>query len=82
MTTAHWSAPDIAGDILAAAHRPGLPEPVAVHVRPELRARLCGADGADELVTSLAGVPFVVDEEIPGVPGFEIHRAPPEGAVT
>ena len=84
VTTAHWSPPDIAGDILATARQPGLTEPVAVHVRPELAALI--ADGRDgptptetgDLVVRSAGIPFVVDDEIPGFPGFEVHRAPPE----
>ena len=83
MTTIHWSPPDIAGDILAVARQPGLTEPVAVHVRPELLARMC-ADGDEAMPTATpdevarsAGIPFVVDDELPGVPGFEVHRAPP-----
>ena len=85
MTTAHWSPPDIAGDILAAARTPGLTEPVAVHVRPELLARM--RDGGDDptpiatghLVARSAGIPFLADDEIPEFPGFEVHRAPPAG---
>ena len=83
MTTAHWSPPDVVGDILATARRPGLTEPVAVHVRPELLPLIRGhADSSTpattgEVVARSAGIPFVVDDDIPGFPGFEVHRAPP-----
>jgi hypothetical protein len=73
------------GDILAEAWRPGVAEPVAVHVRPEVLARLLvqpsststpGPAGEGSL-RPLGRVPVVIDDGIPMAPGYEIHRAPP-----
>jgi hypothetical protein len=81
MTILHWSPSDTRGDILAEALRPEAAEPVAVHVRPEVFARL----GALPL-REIAGLPtilLVVDDQLPRVPGYEVHRAappPPPGA--
>ena len=67
----HWSAPDVTGDILAAARQPGLPEATEIHVRPELAPLLV------EPRASAEGPPVrvVVDDAIPTFPGFEVHRA-------
>lgn len=69
--------PDVERDILEEAWRPGVAAPVAVHVRPEVHARLRQADrpGSGERLGSVAGIPLVLDEEIPSAPGFEVHRA-------
>jgi hypothetical protein len=75
MTILHWSPPDTRGDILAEALRAGAAEPVAVHVRPELFARL-GPVPLRE-VTGLPTIPLVVDDQLPRVPGYEVHRAAP-----
>jgi hypothetical protein len=69
---AHWAAPDIAGDILAIARRPGAAEPVEIRVRPEVRRDLQGAAGSPP--ADLDGIPLVVDEELPVFPGYEVHR--------
>jgi hypothetical protein len=69
---------DMLGDILTEAYRPGAAPPVAVHVRREL---------GDVLVHRLPpGVsrppfPFVIDDELPAAPGYEIHRSAPEDLV-
>jgi hypothetical protein len=73
------------GDILAEAWRPGTAEPVAVHVRPEVLARLRAhtiidrSSGAwrDGPRPPAARLPLVVDDRIPAAPGYEIHRASP-----
>ena len=78
MTTVHWCAPDLPGDILDAAWTPGLPAPTAIHIRPELHARMTSVIPSPRTGTDLAGstpdVPFVVDDQIPASPGYEIHR--------
>ena len=74
MARMHWSAPDVGADILAEALRPDAAPPVAIHVRPEVRARI-GAQVGDAAVDRLDGVPLVVDDRIPSDPGYEIHRA-------
>lgn len=85
MTTLHWSPPDIRGDILAAALRSGAAEPVVVHVRPEVYARigphpLCsdpttgrGRDATGQPIR----IPLVVDDHLPRAPGYEVHRVAP-----
>lgn len=79
-TTAHWTAPHMAEDILAAARRPGSAEPTEIHVRSAIHARLLQEMAApvvlDEQRTigTLDGIQLVVDEELPAFPGFEVHR--------
>jgi hypothetical protein len=68
-TVDHWSAPDVPGDILAAAWRPGLPAPTEIHVRPEL-VPLLGSPRVEA-----PPVRVVVDEGIPAFPGYEVHRS-------
>jgi hypothetical protein len=87
VTATHWCAPDIWGDILSAAWRPDVVEPVAIHIRPELHAQLLQhrevsalPGRAGGLLERSARVPVVIDEEIPSFPGFEIHRARPTGS--
>lgn len=85
MTASHWSPPDTWGDILAAAWQPDAPAPVAIHVSPVLHARLVPERDLPEVpgaaaraLDRQAGVPVVLDEEVPEFPGFEVHRAPPD----
>ncbi len=76
----HWSPSDIPGVILAEAWRPGVAEPVAIHVRPELHARLHSPGTWDQgTMDQTIGIPVVVDPAIPAAPGYEIHRAKPRG---
>jgi hypothetical protein len=80
MTIQHWSPPDIRRDILAAALRWDAADPVAVHVRPEVRARMgpgplsrpprTGTGQGDD-------IPVVVDDQLPRAPGYEVHRVAP-----
>jgi hypothetical protein len=78
-STAHWGAPHMAEDILAAARRPGAAEPTEIHVRAALYKRLLQEPRA---LVLLDGIRLVVDEELPAFPGYEIHRAcaPARGA--
>ena len=73
MARTHWSAPDVAADILAEALRPDAAPPVAIHVRPEIQARIRAQAG--DAADRLDGIPLVVDDRIPSDPGYEIHRA-------
>ncbi len=76
----HWSPPDIPGVIPAEAWRPGVAEPVAIHVRPELHARLRSPGTPDHgTAHETIGIPVVIDQAIPAAPGYEIHRAGPQG---
>ncbi len=76
---------DVFADILSEAWRPGAAEPVAIHVRPELQVRLgpelCPVRHSGSVtrhsLPPAARVPLVVDDRIPTIPGYEIHRAPP-----
>jgi hypothetical protein len=78
MTAVHWCAPDLPRDILDAAWTPGLPAPTAIHIRPELHARMGRAVSSRRSGNDVDGpasdVPFVVDDQIPASPGYEIHR--------
>ncbi|MGY1710796.1 hypothetical protein ACI8AC_14925 [Geodermatophilus sp. SYSU D00758] len=75
MTAIPQSDTDVSEQLLAEARRPGAAEPVAIHVRPELHGRMrTAAVGSDP------PLPVVVDDDIPAFPGYEIHRAAPEGA--
>jgi hypothetical protein len=80
-STAHWGAPHVVEDILAAARRSGAAEPTEIHVRTALHLRLLREPGAPVVVdeqrggSSLDGIRLVVDDELPASPGFEIHRA-------
>jgi hypothetical protein len=72
------------GDILSEAWRPGTDEPATIHVRPGVHARILAEAGAAATRNAIAGgprrIPFVVDDEIPAAPGYEIHRrVAPEG---
>ncbi len=70
---------DVAGDLLAVAWAAGAAPPREVRVRPELLARLSARPGAvvDGLLGDPAGVPVVVDPQLPRSPGFEVRRVPP-----
>ncbi len=72
---------DVAGDVLAVAWAPGAAPPREVRVRPELFARLRLQPGAAAhgLLGDPAGVPLVVDPQLPRSPGFEVRRVPPGG---
>jgi hypothetical protein len=79
-------AGDVSADILREAWRPGTAEPVVVHVRPELGARLVESGRARNRGCAATGsrrpcrpIPVLVDDQIPAAPGFEVHRAPPPG---
>ena len=81
------SPADASGDILREAWRPKTAEPVAIHVRPELCARLVAARDARPRRSPEPGplpprrsIPLVVDDRIPTSPGFEVHRAAPGAA--
>ncbi len=80
------TAPDVIGhdvlrDILSEAWRRGAAEPIAIHVRPEVHGVIAGCalptTCPPPLPVSPRRVPLVVDDGIPPVPGFEIHRAAP-----
>ncbi len=81
----HWAPPDIAGDILAIACRTGAAAPREIRVRPELRDRMLAQMSPTDrrlveqhgTIGGAAGVPLVVDEDLPLFPGFEIVRARP-----
>jgi hypothetical protein len=77
MTSIHWSPPDVIGDILAEASRPAAAEPVAIHVRPEIHELIHRQEQTRRCALAGAGLRLVVDQEIPAVPGYEIHRAAP-----
>lgn len=78
-----WSSADIEADILSEACRPGVGEPVAIHVRPAVYARM--RDGTPSALAQerrsgkATCLPFVIDDRIPSSPGYEIHRAVPTG---
>lgn len=73
------------GDILTEAWRPGTVEPVAIHIRPEVYARMLAqmtplARDATREHRTLGypdGIPLLVDGDLPPFPGFEVHRRPP-----
>ena len=84
MTTAHWAPPNICGDLLAEALRPDAARPVAIHVRSALLALISGQRGSTGTALVARGaapgwteVRVVVDDQLPSVPGYEIHRAIP-----
>jgi hypothetical protein len=78
MTAIHWCAPDIPRDILDAAWSPDLPPPSAIHIRPELHARMLAAVPSprsdEDAARPALDVPLIVDDQIPASPGYEIHR--------
>ena len=81
----HWARPDTAGDLLAIARTPGLAPPSAIHVRPELYARLLAqsdpathtALGDRRALGEVSGIPLVVAPSLPSFPGFEVPPAGP-----
>ena len=83
---AHWSRPDIAGDLLAVAVTPGAAPPRLLRIRPELFDRVLAQLSPDERAAMVGGrllgpppgVPVVVNPELPAFPGFEVVRARPE----
>ncbi len=67
-------------DVLAVAWEPGAAPPREIRVRPELLDRLAAQFGpavAGGLLGDPAGVPLVVDPQLPRSPGFEVRRVPP-----
>ena len=73
---------DIEADILTEACRPGVGEPLKIHIRPTIYARMlaetrspCSHDRCQEG----DDIPFVIDDGIPPTPGYEIRRAAPRG---
>ena len=83
--TALRPLPDVARDVLAVAWAPGAAPPREIRVRPELhdrlRAQLGPAVEGSGLLGDPAGVPLVVDPQLPRSPGFEVRRVPPGGPV-
>ncbi|SHN84025.1 hypothetical protein SAMN05660350_03537 [Geodermatophilus obscurus] len=85
----HWTRPDFAGDVLAAAWAPGTAPPREIRVRPELHDRLLAeldpaaraALAEHGVLGEPAGVPVVVDPALPQFPGFEVRRVRPGGPV-
>ena len=80
-TTRSSPSTDIEADILAEARRSGVGEPVMIHIRPAVYARLL-ADSPSALAPEhrtpgAARIHIVVDEGIPAAPGYEIYRAAP-----
>ena len=83
----HWARPDFAGDLLAVAWAPGLAPPRQIRVRPELHDRLLAQLGPaaraalaeHRVLGEPAGVPLVLDPELPDFPGFEVRRVWPAG---
>ncbi len=70
----------LADDLLAVAWEPGAAPPREIRVRPELLDRLAAQLGpavARGLLGDPAGVPLVVDPQLPRSPGFEVRRVPP-----
>jgi hypothetical protein len=70
----------LADDLLAVAWEPGAAPPREIRVRPELLDRLAAQLGpavAGGLLGDPAGVPLVVDPQLPRSPGFEVRRVPP-----
>ena len=82
-STGHWARPDFAGDLLAVAWAPGAAPPREIRVRPELLDRLLAELGPavaeHGVLGEPAGVPLVVDPELPDFPGFEVRRVLPSG---
>jgi hypothetical protein len=78
-----WSSADVEADILSEACRPGVGEPVTIHIRPAVYARMLAerrpAGRQEGLPREATRVPFVIDDGIPSAPGYEIHRAVPQG---
>jgi hypothetical protein len=85
---AHWTRPDIAGDLVAVASGPGTAPPREIRLRPELYARMLAqlspVDRASVVergvLGSPPGIPLVVDTGLPSCPGFEVVRARPYAA--
>lgn len=79
------SGGDVFADVLSEAWRPGVAEPIAIHVRPEVQARLVTESRPPQPSGSGTGspawpgvpIPLVIDDRIPTAPGYEVHRVPP-----
>jgi hypothetical protein len=82
-TARTWSSADFEADILSEAWRPGVGEPVTIHIRPALYARMRAATRStcrqEGRCRGAAHIPIVIDDRIPSAPGYEIHRAVPQG---
>ena len=81
--TRAWCSADIEADILSEARRPGVGEPVTIHIRPAVYARMLAETRSDSWQErrgrGTSRIPFVIDDRIPSAPGYEIHRAAPTG---
>jgi hypothetical protein len=80
-TVRELASADIEADILSEAWRSGVGEPVSIHIRPAVYARLVSEMHSSRAEGSrvAARIPFVIDDRIPSAPGYEIHRAVPRG---
>lgn len=76
MSVVHWQPPDPLGDLYAQTWRADRADPTAVHLRPEVYARLHAQRPNIVEPCHLWGLTLVVDERLPAYPGFEIHRTP------
>jgi hypothetical protein len=83
MTVVHWQPPDALSDILSEAWRRGLLPPSAIHVRPEVHARILTGMTVAVRTRAIDGggigdphrLPLVIDDTLPACPGYEIHRS-------
>jgi len=77
----HWAPPAPLGDILAVAWRPGAAPPREIRARSEVYARVLAELPPEErsrpVLGGPVGVPLVLDDDLPGYPGFEVVRARP-----
>lgn len=82
------TAPRTMDDVLGAARGAGVAEPNEIRIRPELHDRMqreaassCVSVTLDAQggISRLDGIPVAVDPDLPGYPGYEIHRAGPGG---
>lgn len=82
MSVVHWSPPDTLGDILRQAWRPGVAQPTAIHVRPEVHTRMLARMTTTARTLALGAgcigdpqrLPLIIDDDLPDYPGYEIHR--------
>jgi hypothetical protein len=70
---------------VAVAWRPDAAPPREIRARSEVRDRILAQLPPDQraraVVGGPAGVPLVLDDELPAFPGFEVVRARPDGLV-
>ena len=73
---------DIEADILTEACRPGVGDPLMIHIRPAIYARMLAetrSAWSHDRCREGEHIPFVIDDDIPSTPGYEIRRAAPQG---